>query len=69
MCLCVFIEKILMFILFKTIPMCKPFVNMDIGCFKMSSYVCMKNYYRGDMLKIFFLMLWVYEIFVDVCWH
>jgi hypothetical protein len=31
------LRKLLMFILFINIPMCQPFVNMDIACFKMSS--------------------------------
>jgi hypothetical protein len=56
-----------MFILFINIPMCRIFVNMDIACFKMSYLVCMKNYYRSDMFKIFFLISWVYEIFVNIC--
>ncbi len=37
MCMCVFIEKKLMFILFINIPICQPFVNMDSTYFKMSS--------------------------------
>jgi hypothetical protein len=63
------LKKILMFILYINIPMCWTFVNINIIYFKISSYVCMKNYYRNDMFKIFFLMSWVYEIFVNVCWH
>jgi hypothetical protein len=31
------LKKILMFILFVNILMCRPFDNMDIACFKMSS--------------------------------
>jgi hypothetical protein len=46
------LRKILMFILFINIPMCQPFVNMDISCFKMSFKMCMKNYYKSDVLKI-----------------
>ncbi len=42
--------------------MCRPFINMEIACFEMSFYVCMKNYYRDDALKISFLMSWVDEI-------
>jgi hypothetical protein len=42
---------------------------MDNACFKMSSEMCMKNKYKGDMFKILFLMSWVDEIFVDVWWH
>jgi hypothetical protein len=30
------LRKILIFILFINIAMCRPFVNMDIACFKMS---------------------------------
>ncbi len=63
------LKKISMFILFINIPMCRPFVNMDITCFKMSFYVYMKNYYRGDVLKFSFLVSWVDELFVDVLWH
>jgi hypothetical protein len=29
------LKKILVFILFINIPMCQPFVNMDIVCFKL----------------------------------
>jgi len=35
---------------------------MEIACFEMSFYVCMKNYYKDDALKISFLMSWVDEI-------
>jgi hypothetical protein len=31
--------------------------------------MCMKSYYKGDVLKIYFLMSWVDEIFVDIWWH
>jgi hypothetical protein len=30
------LRKILMFILFMNIPMCRPFINMDIASFKLS---------------------------------
>jgi hypothetical protein len=44
------LKKLLVFILFINIPKCGIWTLFDY--YKMSSKVCMKNYYRGDLIYI-----------------